>query len=92
MSLLKRIVQSVKYPAVMGIASDIQDGQEYVILEMDMGLYFRSVKNNRSEWVGRPEDAKIYRAGMGNELSVDLYRLRLQHYRVTATNDEMGWR
>lgn len=92
MSLLKRIVQSVKYPARMGIASDIQGGQVYVILDMDMGMYFKSLNRTRSEWVSDARNAKTYRAGMGQQLGIDLYRLRLQHYRVTTTNEEMGWR
>ena len=93
MTIIKRFLQTIKYPVRKTDDSEIPEGESYVILDTDRNMYF-------SYWVtsiipafsGTPEHAKSYNRGYGADMHNDLYRLRKQLYRVTTTNKEMGWR
>ena len=87
--MLKRLLQSVKYPIKMTDDSEIPESKSYVILDMDSGFYFLG---NKTLWVSNPRNAKVYRHGDGLEMHKTLYALRKKMYRVTTTNEQMGWR
>lgn len=94
MKILKYAFRELRYPTKkFEDEGDIPEGKSYVILNMDDDTYFSYwVSKSVPAFSGTHHNAKTYTRGYGDNLHDDVFRLRKLLYRVTVTDESMGWK